>query len=207
MTKETQKLNVVGYISATGGLVLLGILGYRMMFGKSKRINKEIKEQENKTQPIPTSVEPSKTETVNDVELHVSENEQLIKEEVKKELKTYSTPEELMIGLCEIILGKTKVFNRREEFFEEIIRMIYLNVLDPGWIEKAPRTVEDCDKLLKECGLWELYTSKFIKNEEKVVISSHTYVSSIPPESRRKGVKRLKKMNRKAENKRKVIIV
>lgn len=104
MTEETQKLNVVVILSTACGSVLLGILGYRMMFGHRKSSISDFKEGEDllKSQPKQTSVEPSKTEIVNDVELTTSddvvkakEGEKSVKEE-KIDIPKDSTPEDVM---------------------------------------------------------------------------------------------------------------
>lgn len=195
MTEETQKLNVVVILSTACGSVLLGILGYRMMFGHRKSSISDFKEGEDllKSQPKQTSVEPSKTEIVNDVELTTSddvvkakEGEKSVKEE-KIDIPKDSTPEDVMKKICEIILTKTPYFDSKEEFLKEMIRMTWFSVLDPGWMDKAPRTLEECENMLKSYGLWELYLSKLKTN------SKTTDCFQAPIIDREKSIRRIRK--------------
>lgn len=168
MTRESLTLNVV---VAAGG-ILLGILGYRVMFAEKRNVKRRDEEKSINEKPAEqASVEPSKAEIVDDKEEKLSATES-----IKKEIKeiTYSTPEEFIIGVCKVLV-KRKI-KTREEFFNEVIKAVYFNVIDPGWIEKVPKTIEGLEKLLKEQNLWNEYLFMLSSSVNQETIKKSTKI-------------------------------
>ena len=169
MTRESLTLNVV--VAAAGG-ILLGILGYRVMFAEKRDVKRRDEEKSINEKPAEqASVEPSKAEIVDDKEKKLSATES-----IKKEIKeiTYSTPEEFIIGVCKVLVKRR--IKTREEFFNEVIKAVYFNVIDPGWIEKVPKTIEGLEKLLKEQNLWNEYLFMLSSSVNQETIKKSTKI-------------------------------
>lgn len=168
MTRESLTLNVV---VAAGG-ILLGILGYRVMFAEKRNVKRRDEEESINEKPAEqASVEPSKAEIVDDKEEKLSATES-----IKKEIKeiTYSTPEEFIVGVCKVLVKRQ--IKTREEFFNEVIKAVYFNVIDPGWIEKVPKTIEGLEKLLKEQNLWNEYLFMLSSSVNQETIKKSTRI-------------------------------
>ena len=149
-TKETQSVESRNPDTNSG----LGILGCKEMFDRNYVMSEEVFEKENngeeKNQPQQASVNPSKTETVNDVE--------------PASMKAISEVHEILEGLlaewCRAILNENKTFKNCDEFLSKLVEKAYLSIPDPGWMNMVPRNASDCKKLLKKLGLYERYMIK-----------------------------------------------
>lgn len=147
MTKKTQTLNFVTLTKA------LGISCFRMMFSKDYEENVRLSflKSVRKNQPKQASVEPSKTEIVNDIEPSISE---------KTVVKTNSVDfMKLIEESCRIVLNE-RSFTSSEDFLSELAKVVYFNSSDLGCLEMVPKNVEDCEKLLKDFGLYQDYLTK-----------------------------------------------
>ena len=164
MTRDAQKLNVAVVFPVCGSVLLLGILGYRMMFGNKNGISEQSEKENEKPADPKQSVEPSKTKTVNDVEFTYEES--LDASFIKVNYK-YSTPEEMLRIICENLI-KDKSVKTKMSFFKKLTKIAYFCSLDLGWMNNVPKSVEECENMVKEFGLWNKYT---LKLEKRIYVS------------------------------------
>lgn len=179
INKDSKKLNVTVILPAISG-ILLGILCYRMVFGKKNNIRIDEKASQKQT-----SVETSKTEIVNDAELITPKRAKVYYQDQTEEERL-----RLMEELCKAVLRSDIEFKNGSDFLRELVNITYLNTLGTGWIKKVPRTVRDCEKLLKKLGLWEEYLLKLGREDEYKSIKIF-YSSPIPEKSSTRGIKKV----------------
>lgn len=159
VNKKTQLLKIATPVSIV--ILGLGFLGYRKMFG-----NENLRKNGRDDRKQQTSVEPSKTKTVNDFESSKSSNARS-----KVDIEKYSTPEELISDLCRVVLIENESFKEKDEFLRKLVNLAYFTVDDIEWLEKLPKNIEECDNLLKSLGMFEKYQRK-LKGERTVVTTT-----------------------------------
>lgn len=149
MKKTDQSKSTIVTVSVLGGLVVLGSLGYIMMFG-NKNKKRDCITSEEKTPE--TSVEPSRQENMNDVDPELL-NSQEEKEDV----------DEVMKAVSNTLLERSN-FNSREEFLKEFVRSMWKVTINPKWFDHIPKGIDELEELLKKYKLYEKYKNNLFSS-------------------------------------------
>lgn len=118
----------------------------------------EIKEEERSQ----LSLELGKTEIVNDVEPFMK----------------------IMKEILESCIEDPSI-KSPDEFLQCVTKKLVINVLNFEWLSKAPKDKRELERVVKECGIWNKYFTKFNS------IGYYRVKFSAPRKSDRVGIKRI----------------